>query len=66
MQAKQHERRYIITLCNVYHNVWGGWWSIETSVAVSPTGVGVESGPTLGQTGGAGWLLGGVDFTQWG
>jgi len=51
---------------HVYHNVWGGWWSIETSVAVSPTGVGVESGPTLGQTGGAGWLLGGVDFTQWG
>ena len=37
------------------------WWLIETSVAVSPTGVGVESGPTLGQTGGAGWLLGGVD-----
>ena len=30
----------------------GGWWSIEMSVAVSPTGVGVESGPTLGQTGG--------------
>ena len=27
-----------------YKNVWGGWWSIETSVAVSPTGVGVESG----------------------
>jgi hypothetical protein len=23
----------------------GGWWSIEASIAVSPTSVGVESGP---------------------
>lgn len=29
--------------------------SIETSVVVSPTGVFVESGPTLDQTGGAWW-----------